>query len=102
MAKAIRLGDSGRLAVSLSPLVSGEIPGDAFDRHQRYGTQNLLSRANLHGWHRSRPSRLQQQSAAATDLLNVVVSVHDSFRRPAATLSERGSGSLQAEGSAAL
>ena len=38
---------------------------------------------------------LQQQSAAATDLLSVVVSVHDSCRRPAATLIEDGSGSLR-------
>jgi hypothetical protein len=40
---------------------------------------------------------MQLQSAAAIDLLDVVVSVHGSFRRPKATLSVHGSGSLQAE-----
>ena len=56
-----------------------------------------LSTVDLIG-HAPRPAlQLRHQSPASTDLLDVVVNVHRSFRRAAAPLAEHGSRSLSAE-----
>ena len=65
----------------------------AYDPEHRFAD---LESGRLHG--RGRAARLQQQSAAATDLLNVVVSVYDRLRCLTTALSGHGSGSLQAWG----
>jgi hypothetical protein len=68
--------------------------------HVRGATRHTGSRTWKAGARMAPAERriLQQQSAAATDLLHVVVSIHDSSLCPAATLGEHGSGSLQARG----